>query len=464
MIQAVRTRFQYLKQIACYTQTAYPIEPLVVFRIVLGAMLFLSTFRTIIYGWIDKFYVQPSFFFKFYGFHWVSPLGSLAMYCIYTLLLIAALCIVLGLYYRIAIFTFFILFLYTELIDVTHYLNHYYLVSLLCFLMLFVPAHRSFSLDVYRSPNIRLTTIPRWMILIFQLQISIVYVYAGLAKIHPEWLLHAQPMKIWLARHADIPLVGQLLTQNWVAYLFSWVGMFYDLSIPFFLLWNKTRKYAYITVVLFHLLTWSLFFIGIFPFLMIFITLIFFPPLAHKKIITTFATIFILTKSKLKEDDQSHPVKSWKSKTISLILGTYFIIQLLFPLRHYLYKGNVLWTEEGFRFSWKVMLIEKNGVATFKIKDSINQKESVVNNLDYLTAKQEYMMVTQPDLILQFAHFLAKEYQEKHQYTNPKVTVECFVSLNGRISQQLIDPKIDLSKEKNSFLHNLWILPFDEDS
>lgn len=464
MSQTSRTSIQYIQQFFCHTQAAYPIEPLVTFRILFGLVLFLSTLRTLIYGWVDKFYVQPSFFFKFYGFHWVTPVHELGMYCIYTTLLLASLCVILGLFYRIAIFSFFLLFLYTELIDLTHYLNHYYLVSLLCFLMLFVPAHRSFSLDVYRAPHIRLTTVPRWMILIFQLQISIVYIYAGLAKLQADWLLDAQPMKIWLARQADLPLVGQLIVQNWIAYLFSWIGALYDLSIPFFLLWKKTRRFAYATVILFHLLTWSLFFIGLFPLLMIFTTLIFFPPLAHKKIITTFVTIFILTKSKLKEADKSHYLSTWKTKGIAFILGIYFIIQLLFPFRHHLYKDNVLWTEEGFRFSWKVMVIEKNGSAVFTIKDTQSQKESIVNNLEYLTAKQEYMMVSQPDLILQFAHFLAQEYKEKHQYLDPKVTVDCFVSLNGRISQRLIDPTVDLSKEKNSFLHNTWILPFDEDN
>ena len=39
---------------------------------------------------------------------------------------------------------------------------------------------------------------------------------------------------------------------------------------------------------------------------------------------------------------------------VVLFLG----IQFLLPLRHLLYPGNVNWTEEGFRFAWRVMLVE----------------------------------------------------------------------------------------------------------
>jgi hypothetical protein len=140
----------------------------------------------------------------------------------------------------------------------------------------------------------------------------------------------------------------------------------------------------------------------------------------------------------------------------------YFAFQLLFPLRYVLYPGNVLWTEEGYRFAWRVMLVEKVGQATFYVQDGKSERRSEVINSQYLTQYQEKQMAIQPDLILQFAHFLAQEYQEKHAFKDPIVTVASYVALNGRASQQFIDPTVNLAKETDSFAHKDWILSYNQ--
>jgi hypothetical protein len=423
--------------------------------------MFFALLRNLTLGFVQKFYVEPNFFFKHYGFEWVQPFGGNLTYVLYAILLASSLGIMLGAYYRISSLLFFLLFTYFELIDLTHYLNHYYLISLLSFLLIFLPANRLSSVDSLLNPAIKQDYIPRWHILLLQYQLALVYFYAGLAKLHPDWLLHAQPLKIWLGRLNDTPLIGTLLTLPAIAYIFSWFAAIYDLTIPF-LLWNKrSRTLAYFAVIVFHSLTGILFNIGIFPVAMIAFSLIFFSGFWHKKIISTFDLIFILTLSKLKQRQNlsvKHDVKF--NDKVPWFIWIFVFWQLLFPLRHWLYPGNVLWTEEGFRFSWKVMIVEKTGNAVFKVVD-IDGKESQVKNSDYLTEKQEAFMSYQPDMIVQYAHFLAKTYKEKG-YKNPKIYVDCFVTLNGSVSRRLIDPKIDLAAQKTGIQQKSWIILYDD--
>ncbi len=433
------------------------IAPLIGFRILFGLLMFFALLRNLLLGFVNKFYIEPGFYFKYLGFEWVQPMGAVTTYIFYALLILSSLGILLGAFYRISAISFFLLFSYFELIDLTHYLNHYYLISLLSFLLIFLPANSASSVDVYFNSRSNADTVPRWMILILQFQIAVVYLYAGLAKLQPDWLFHAQPLKIWLARMNDIPTIGQLLVLPLSAYIFAWFSAIYDLCIPF-LLWNKkSRIFAYAAVLIFHIMSGILFNIGIFPIAMIAFSLIFFSEFWHKKIISTFDLIFILTLSKLKQERNKVIESQIRSnKKLPFLICCFVLWQLLFPLRHWLYPGNVLWTEEGFRFSWKVMLLEKTGSAEFKVIDQ-NGKMTEVNNRKFLTEKQEVFMAYQPDMILQFAHYLAKTYKERG-YENPKVYVDCFVALNGRTSKRLIDPNVDLAAQKNGIYHKPWIL------
>src|SRR6201991_3255971 len=206
-----------------------PIDPLAVLRIAFGAILFISTLRFRLKGWVDEFYVQPGVHFPFYGFEWLHPLPPAGMHLVFGVMLAAALFITIGLFYRTATILFLLCFTYVELLDKTYYLNHYYFVSVFTFLLLFVPANRSLSLDVRRKPTLELTHVPAWTILIFQAQLILVYFFAGISKLTADWLLQAMPLRIWLPGNTDAPLIGPLLDKTWVAYAFSWFGAIFDL-------------------------------------------------------------------------------------------------------------------------------------------------------------------------------------------------------------------------------------------
>lgn len=435
-----------MKKFVTYLSTAIPAYPLGVFRLVFGLLMVFGTVRFIALGWIEDHYTEPLFHFKYWGFEWVEPLPRFWLYVVHIAMICAALGVAFAtrIWYRISAITLFLTFTYTELIDLTYYLNHYYFVSLVCLLLCLIPSPPPVLKKGY--------FVPRWAIGIFKLQITIVYVYAGLAKINYDWLIEAMPLKIWLPAHDKMPLIGEIFTWQITPYLFSWAGMIYDCTIPFFLMWRKTRLWAYFAVIVFHTLVGLLFQIGIFPLIMIGGTLIFFE--FEKNLLQRHHSVPCIYENEFQNTNTI-------SLPLAIFLTFFFLFQLLFPWRYLLYEGNLFWTEEGYRFSWRVMLIEKAGTATFYVKDTCTGREGVVNNREFLNDHQEKQMAMQPDMILQFAHFLKKHY-EKQGLCNPQVRAEVYVTLNARPSQLLIDPTIDLSQEKDSFAPKKWIIHYPD--
>ncbi len=506
MPMGINTRLQ------AYLQSTTSAAPLAVFRIFFGILMLMSLIRFAALGWIEKLYLEPSFHFTFYGFAWVKPLGGYT-YLLFVLCGVAALMITLGYRYRLAVAVFFCSFTYIELMDKTTYLNHYYFVSVMSFLLFFLPAAAYFSLDARRKP---VPLVPRWSIDAIKLMLTIVYFYAGLAKLNSDWLLEAKPLSIWLATKDSIPLIGSLLKETWVAYAFSWSGALYDLFIPFLLWYRPTRGLAFIAVVVFHLLTRILFPIGMFPYIMIVSTLIFFGPEVHEKILSAISRLgerleivprfvyradlpasklvlqagpqssqrffgrWLPNRAILKTTRQihheeyvplpstpsgdaiaTHPStsKPWRNKLTIGILTCFFALQMLIPFRYQLYPGELFWTEQGFRFSWRVMLMEKAGYAQFKIVDGKSGRQFYVDNSEFLNPFQEKQMAFQPDFILEYAHYLAETYRERGMNA-PQVYVESYVALNGRGSQPFVDPTVDLAQIKPSLKHKNWLLPF----
>ncbi len=438
-----------------YFEEPVSIAGLVTFRILFGLTMVFSTLRFMALGWIENQYTQPIVHFSYYGFDWVKPLQVEGMYLVFGLMALASLLIILGAYYRLASSVFFILFTYVELLDKTYYLNHYYFVSLVSFMLVWVPAHRAYSWDVWRQPKLQLSHIPRWMLGVFRLQLAIVYIYAGMAKISYDWLVLALPLKIWLPAKANLPWIGFIFRYKMTSYLFSWGGMLYDLFIPFLLLYRPTRVWAYLAVIGFHTMTGLLFQIGVFPLVMIMLSLVFFPTKLHQQVLD------YVGKGLRAEPSTPRPRRSFSNRMLPGFFLVFIFIQLLFPWRYVLYPGNFFWTEEAYRFSWRVMLMEKAGTATFYVKDTCTGREGVVVNSEFLNAHQEKQMAMQPDMILQFAHFLGEHYAQQGLCA-PEVRAEVYVTLNGRPSELLIDPRVNLTQKSHGWAHKDWILPHSQ--
>ena len=444
-----------------YLEKTSHAAPLAVFRILFGLLMLASMIRFAANGWIEKLYIEPGFFFSYYGFEWVKPLGEFT-YIIFVICGLSALMVSFGYKYRFAIITFFLSFTYIELMDKTTYLNHYYFISILSFLMIFLPAHTYFSIDAYRNRSLRSEMVPTWTIDSIKFLICIVYFYAGLAKLNSDWLLHAMPLKIWLPSNYAIPILGDLLQQEWTHYAFSWAGAMYDLTIPFLLLIKRTRVFAFLMVIAFHVMTRILFPIGMFPFIMIASALIFFGPEIHNTTLAYISKWLRIQKNLFDTGKIYQFSKSIYRKAALALVGAFFVLQILLPFRYLLYPGELFWTEQGFRFSWRVMLMEKAGYANFKIVDPESGRQMVVDNTLYLTPIQEKQMSTQPDFILEYAHYLEKIYRDRG-IDNPKIYVDSYVALNGRQSRPYINPERDLTEIENTFKNRDWILPFDDE-
>lgn len=410
------------------------------YRVLFGLLTLISSVRFAVNGWIQEQYLEPVFHFKYFGFDWVEIGSPITTYSLFALMILSSIGITLGLFYRLSASLFFLIFTYFELIDLTNYLNHYYFVSLMALIMIVLPANINFSLDTKFGFAQKKNTIPKWIILIIKIQLSIVYFFAGVAKLNYDWLIEAQPLSIWLAPHTNLPFIGNLMDEKITAYLFSFGGALFDLSVPFLLWSKKYRPYAYFFVIIFHLLTAMLFPIGMFPFVMIVSTLIFFSPEFHQRALSLMGHKFFTKK-------ETTEIKTSKNLTRTFLL--FFFFQLLFPFRYLLYSKDLYWTEQGYRFSWRVMLMEKAGYATFNVFPYGDERSIVVDNSEFLTPQQEKMMSTQPDFIIQYAHFLGEKYRISKNI-EPKVTVESYVSINGKGSQPYVKKNLNLMSIKNS--------------
>ena len=375
------------------------------------------------------------------------------MYLHFALLGAASLGVAIGYRYRLSIAAFFVLFTYVELLDKTTYLNHYYWLSLVSFLMIFMPLHRTASLDARRNPTLQSSTLPVWVIWTLRAQIGVVYVFSGIAKLNPDWLLHAQPLRIWLYNNADLALVGPLLREAWAAYAASWVGVAFDLTIVGWLLWRRSRPFAYVVVIVFHVMTWVLFPIGVFPWIMILGTLVFFSPAWPSRLL-----VRVPRRPAPKESSvpPSAVRATWAARLAGIALVVFALAQVAVPLRHWAYPGNVRFNEEGYRFAWRVMLTEKTGHVRFRVTDSVSGEEWLVYPDEYLTPLQVERMSYQPDMILATAHLIADEYDRRGRTI--EVRADAFVTFNGRPAARLVDPHVDLAQVTPGLAPKTWVL------
>ncbi|WP_340075787.1 HTTM domain-containing protein [Leptobacterium sp. I13] len=423
---------------------------LIVFRIIFGLLLFLESVGAIFTGWVKRTFIEPEFTFSFIGFEWLQPLPSYWMYAYYAVMGVFGLLVMIGYKYRYSLGMFTLMWTATYLMQKASYNNHYYLLILICLLMLMLPAHRYLSFDAKKNPSIKALSMPQWSSWILIFQMWIVYTYAAIAKLYPDWL-DLTVVKILMSGKKEYPLVGELLQNSFVQGFIAYSGILFDFLIIPLLLWKPTRKVAFLAAIFFHLFNSLVFQIGIFPYLSLAFILFFFDP-------KTIRNIFLKKKPVYKGSDVHIP-KSPIKKPLIVLGALYFSIQIGLPLRHWLIKDDVLWTEEGHRMSWRMMLRSKSGYIHFKVVDKKTGKSSIVKPKDYLTKKQQRIVATKPDVIWQFAQYL----KEKNAFQGENVAIYAIgkLSVNNHSFKTLIDPETDLASEKWShFKHHDWILPY----
>ena len=417
-------------------------SPLIIFRILLGFLIACESIMAIFNGWIDAVLIQPKFTFNFIGFDWLQPLPGNGMYYYFGLIGLTGIGIMLGFRYRFNIILFTILLSGIYFMQKEVYYNHYYLLLVISLIMIFLPANQEKSLDVKFGYIKKGTTIPQWIILFFIALIGIVYTYAALAKFYPDWL-DGTFTKILLQRITARPYLLELFSQKWFYITFAYAGILFDLFIVPLLLYKRTRNFALVVSILFHLFNSYTLRIGIFPYLALSFTVFFYESERIRQ---------LFFKEKIEIDNN---LNYFGKKLVHYLIIPFLIVQLLLPLRHCLIKGDVLWTEEGHRLSWRVMLRERTGKIAIKIVDNTTKKESSYDyhkNLTYIQSKQ---LAVKPDFIWQYCQRIKKEYEGK----DISIYVDCKNSINNKPYQTLIDPRVDMTKaEWDYFWHNEWIL------
>lgn len=428
---------------------------LAVFRALFGALMLFSVVRFGANGWIAPLYTAPNFHFTYLGFDWVRPWPGAGMYWHFALMGLAALGVCLGIWTRLSCGLFFLTFTYVELLEKAAYLNHYYLVSLVALLLCVVPAGRCGSLDAWRVRRAHgeapePASVGRWAYLVLRIQVALVYVFAGLAKLDADWLWRAEPLRTWLGGFGDVPLVGGWLTAPWMAFAMAWFGALYDLTIVAWLCYRPTRAYAYVVALAFHISIWLLFPVGVFSWMMLVAATLFFDPAWPSRWWRT---------PKARPEAKEAAGKRLGHAGV-LLLTLFVVLQCLIPLRFALYPGRVNWTEQGFRFAWRVMLIEKTGQVEYEVRTADGKRYHVYPRKE-LGALQYRMLCTQPDMIHQYALHLAQRFQTRS--AGPvRVYAEAFAALNGRPSQRLVDPSVDLAAQPRSLAAQWWLLPLAE--
>jgi vitamin K-dependent gamma-carboxylase len=441
---------------------------LVALRVLFGLALCASMLRFSLYGWVERLFVAPSFRFSYYGFAWLEPLPGPLMHGLFWALAVLSLAVAAGFCFRFAALGVALGLSYFQLLDVSTYLNHYYLAALLAWLLALSPAGRVGSVDAWLARMPWPATVPASWLYLLRVQVGVVYAFAGLAKAQSDWLLHAQPLRIWLGASTDLPLIGPLLTIEWVPLAMSWAGFLFDTTIVGFLLMRRTRPYAYAVVIVFHLFTRLLFPIGMFPVFMVLAALMFFGPSwpralwARLRQIPLAAVRGLTPTSVVMPTPAVMPHAALRATGVQraglALAAAYCVLQVALPLRAHLYGGNVLWHEQGMRFSWRVMLRAKGGSTELLVRDTRSGRVLHVSPRQYLTDMQESEMSGQPDLIVQLARHVKQDF-ERRGVGPVEVRALTRVALNGRRAAPLVDPEIDLATVEDGLARASWILP-----
>jgi HTTM domain/Vitamin K-dependent gamma-carboxylase, lumenal domain len=426
---------------------------LIYFRIVFGLVMLLWVVHYFQTGWIELLYIQPRMHFTWPGFGWVKPWPAAGMRVHFLVMGLLAAFIAAGFLYRASALLFALAFTQLFLIDKTHYQNHYYLITLVSWLMVFLPANCAASLDAVQRPAIRSSTVPAWTLWLLRFQIGLPYFFGGIAKLDSDWL-HGQPMRMVLAGKTWYPLIGRFFTEEWMVQFFVWGGLAFDLLIVPALLWRRTRAMAFAVSLVFHLLNATLFSIGVFPWFMMLATVVFFDPAWPRRMLGTPRTQGF-------GKSLGSSTTTTRRRVIAALLAVYVAVHLALPLRHLLYQGDVNWNERGHAFSWHMLVRGKQCAVRCYVHDAKTGKTVLADLRNYLTMTQAIHLGRDPELLRFFAHHLADDFR-RNGFAEPQVYVLAIVSLNGRKPELMIDPTVDLAAEEDSWRHPAWILPQTE--
>lgn len=394
------------------------------FRFFAGVFLALELINSLTLGDFHE-YTYPRFHFTYLFFDWIKPWPAWGMVFHYLLTILAGFSFALGIRQRLCAIILFLGYTSLFLMEKAEYVNHFYLYCLISFWLIFMPVK-----------NGKERSAPAWYYWLMLFHMGIIYFYAGIAKLDAEWLSFRSVQLFLNQNNWTMPGLEKIITYG---------GLIFDLLIVPLLIFKRTRIFAFIGSVIFHISNATMFGLATFPWFSLMMTSLFLGVSWPRKF-SWFDDFF-------PETDLSEPVLKKRHYLLASFLLIYVVAQLALPLRHHLYPGQVSWTEEGHMFSWRMKLRTKKGDVIFYVVDKKTNQVRIIFPQQYLTQKQYQQMVGKPDFILQFAHYL------KQQYPQGSIHARSKVSVNGKQPLEMIDQSVDLSEKRRQIAVYDWILP-----
>jgi hypothetical protein len=424
---------------------------LAVFRVVFGTMMAWDAVRYVQHGWVEEYFLLPKVHFTYFFFDFVRPWPRVWMYAHLGLVTVAALLVAGGLAYRAAAVVLFLSYSYFFLLEKSVYMNHHYLMVLLSFLLVWMPAHHAWSLDRVLVPSLP-SSVPRWCVWLLRFQLFVVYFYGAIAKLNADWLA-GEPMYSELLRHGpDVPEIATHFPPALLAYAIAYGGILFDAAMPIMLCFRRTRWIGFLAAVLFHALNEVFLRIGVFSYLMTGAITIFFPPDWPRQLLRRLGKTPAPTP--LRTTSAKSPGAAWM---LLVAMHVYVLLQLAIPLRHWLYPGGVSWTEEGHRFSWHMKLRKKDSRLTIYATDPATGRRWVIDPTEDLRPRQVRKLQTFPDILIQYAHY-KRDQLRAQGIEEPIITADWQCSLNGGPYEPLVDPTTNLATVEDTLRPAPWIL------
>lgn len=504
----------WLQRARGYLEGTVDGSQLALFRISYGLVVAWEMARLVREGAPAGRYVDTPLNFTYWPFDWVAPLSAGGMVALFVAMSFLGAMVAAGLFTRAAAFLLGVAMSYVFLLERSEYLNHWYLACILAFMLAVVPAGDVLSVDAFanrRRGGIEQPTpsmVPMWSLALLRFQLGIVYFYAGIAKIDPDWIA-GKPLSTWLFNNSDIPVLGTAFRNPDTGVVLANVSMVFDLAIVPLMLWSRTRRFVYPTAIAFHLVNSRVFHIGMFPWLMLLATAVFFPAdmprrmwrdlVAGRRRVPTVAggvivgalaaafprrpeyasaligfAVGAICAYNLAGGDSAEVAPTPREPgprrhPLLVRLGTWcllgwVVVQLLLPFRHLAVEGNASWTGEGHQFAWRMLLRSKQGTASFLVTNPETGQVRVVDPSSVLWGDQLSELATTPDMMIQFAHFLEETMADELGSDDLVVTVESAVSLNGREPTPLVKPDVDLTTVDRPWWPPAdWIAPLPDD-
>ncbi|CAG9560729.1 unnamed protein product [Danaus chrysippus] len=383
------------------------------------------------------------------------------MAVVYAMLWIGALGITLGYKYRISASLFTLCYWYLFLIEKSFWNNHSYLFGVVSFLLTFTQANSHWSVDAYLNPSLIKTTVPYWNYFILKYQFFILYFMAGMKKGTAEWLTGYSVQN--LSEHwVFTPFKLFLSVPQTDYFIVHWFVFSFDLTVAVWMMWAPSRNIAMVFCSLFHLMNSRLFRIGMFPWVCL-ATMPLFYPFDWPRTIIGYLDII---KSKLLKlscmalykneylnvtlkdnDERITETDQEKFETDDELLlndGDSPSKEMLITND----DGYNNWTKGLYGYSWDMMVHTWDlETVVIKVVDNTNKREFYID--PYANSPND-RWTRHGDMVHQYARCLKEKMSKKiqegadHKDLNISIYIDIWCSLNGRFTQRMFDPKVDL--------------------